>query len=222
MGTITCAEIETNARALLRDADPDGDFEHSSDELLNWIKEAHSAAVLLKPNVNTVNEAVQLAEGTRQELPAGGVSLVRAINNMGADGSTPGPTITIVSRDTLDNADPNWHFTTPSSTVEHYVFDEDDPTHFDVYPPQPATPNYIRLVFAKNPVLPSSMADPITVDDIYAPVLTDYVCYRALSEDGDNPENRNRAEGFYTKFAEALGVKRNIEYVISPNTGVTQ
>ena len=220
MGTVTCAEVVSRARTLLRDADPDGDYGHSDDELLGWVQEGHSFIVLLKPNANVVNDSVQLQAGTRQTLPAGAIGLVRILSNMGADGNTPGPVITIIDRDTMDNADPNWHFAAPEANVQHYLFDEDDPTHFDVYPPQPEPAGYVRAAFPTNPELPADLSDTITLDDIYVPVLTDYVAYRALLKDSANPENKTRADGYYIRFTESLGVKRNIEIALSPNQGV--
>ena len=222
MGAILCSEIETNARTLLRDIDPDGDYEHSPEAMFAWIKEAHSAAVLLKHEINTVNQAVQLQPGTRQELPAGGILILRVTNNMGADGQTPGTAITIVDRDPLDQSTPGWHFDSPSQTVQHYIFEVHDPTHFDVYPPQPASAGYLRVAYVANPDIPDDVDQPITLDDIYAPVLTDYVVYRALSGDSANSANKQRADEFYTKFAESLGVKRKVELALAPVAGGNQ
>ena len=220
MGTVQCAEVISRARTLLRDADPDGDFEHSDNDLLHWVQEGHSFVVILKPNANVVNTSIPLAEGTRQQLPSGAIGLVRIFSNMGSDGNTAGKVITIIDRQTLDDAEPDWHFATPSPTVEHYVFDEEDPTHFDVYPPQPDPAGYVRAAYPTNPQLPAQLTDAITLDDIYAPILTDYVVYRALLADSANEKNKALANDYYTRLTEALGVKRNIEIAISPNQGV--
>lgn len=219
MATLVSEVIE-RARVLLRDADPDGDYSHADIELLGWVQEGHSFVVIVKPNANVANRTIQLQPGTRQELPAGAIGLVQVYNNMGADGSTPGNVITIVDRQTLDNTDPGWHGSAPDGAVIHYVYDEDDPTHFDVYPPQPDPAGYVRAAYPTNPTLPAGLGDTITLDDIYAPVLTDYVVFRALSKDGANPTNEAQAQGFYTRLTEALGVKRNIEIALSPNQGV--
>ncbi len=204
--TLTCQHIIDRVRALLRDADPDGDFQHSDETLLDWLSEAYLELVVLKPNAHTVTAVISLQPGTEQRLPDDGIIPIRAMSNMGLDGATRGPLYTMVNPAVLYSGFPNWMQEPPELTVQH-VMVKPQSRQFQVYPPQPDPAGHIEIEYTAIPAAPVDINAPLSVADHYAPVLTNYVTYRALSEDSDHVANRKKAVQFYQLFARALGVK---------------
>jgi len=45
------------------------------------------------------------------------------VRNMGADGLTPGRTISVIARDMMDSSNPNWHSAATKNRVDEYTFD---------------------------------------------------------------------------------------------------
>ena len=80
-----------------------------------------------------------------------GLQFIEAINNMGANGTTPGRSISVVDRDTLDGVDPDWHAKT-GAVVQSFTHDPRFPKVFMVEPGVPAdTQVWIRAAFSAMP-----------------------------------------------------------------------
>lgn len=210
MGTITGQQIVNRARRILQDTTTGGTRWLDS-ELLDWINDAQREIVLLKPNSYSAVENLTLVQGTKQTLPASGLLLLTVIRNVG------GKAVRRVDRNILDSENPNWHSAASSSTVEHFVFDEDAPETFWVYPPQPATPGSVEIIYSKAPAALGSLASTITLNDVYSNVILDYILYRAYSKDTDYAGNQQRAANHYNAFNNSLGVKAQSEMTSSPN-----
>ncbi|WP_067586410.1 DUF6682 family protein [Endozoicomonas ascidiicola] len=217
MPTLTCQQIVTNARRLLRDNDPDGDFAHSDEVLLGWLTEGYTDMVILKPSVNTVIETFQLQPGVEQTLPDGGVIPIRGISNMGADGAIRGNVFTLADSKALYRGFPDWMLHTADGSVQH-VLPSPTPTSFQVYPPQPDPAHFVALEYSAIPAEPADINALISVDDEYAPALTNYIVHRALSEDSDHPANREKATMFHEKYLQLLGAKAQQEMASSRRT----
>lgn len=184
-------------------------------ELINWLNDGHREVVLIKPEANTTNESVQLTSGTKQTLPSGGICLLDIIRNMGSNGTTPGNAIRLVDRRILDDQVPGWHSETASAVTKHFMFDERDPTHYYVYPQSDGT-NYIEVVYSSAPTTVAA-GENISIPDIYANALIDYILYRAYSKDADYAENSQRAVAHYQAFTVSLGAKNSAESTNDPN-----
>lgn len=214
MGTITVAATLSRVSMLLQDTT---NIRWPLAELLDWLNDAQREIVLLKPNASTTNTAVQLAAGTKQTLPADGVSLIDISRNMGTSGSTPGKGIRITMREILDAQLPDWHMSTASAEVKHYVYSPLDPKTFYVYPPQPvASRGYVELIYSASPA-DATLGGAINVDDIYQPVLIDYILYRAYSKDTEYAADVARAQGYQQSFFGALTGKLKGEAMTNPN-----
>lgn len=215
MGTLTGTNIVTRARKILQDT-TSGGTRWLDAELLDWINDGQREIVLLKPNAYSTVENLTLVEGTRQALPASGLMLLSVIRNV-----SNGRVVRRVDRNILDSENPNWHAASASATVEHYTFDEDAPANFWVYPPQPSSGfGSVELIYSKSPEDLASLASVITLNDIYANVILDYVLYRAYSKDTDYAGNAQRAANHYQAFNNALGVRSQIDTISSPNANV--
>lgn len=212
MGTITAQAIVDRARHILQDTTTGG-TRWLDPELLKWVNDAQREIVLLKPNAYSAVESVTLEAGTRQNLPAAGLLLLAIVRN------TTGHAVRRVDRNIMDSENSAWHTDTQSANVEHYVFDEDAPDTFWVYPPNNGAGS-VEIIYSKSPADLADLSDPITLNDIYSNVILDYILYRAYSKDTDYAGNATRASNHYNAFNNSLGVKVKAEATSSPNQNV--
>lgn len=182
-------------------------------ELLDWINDAQREIVLLKPSANSIVENLVLAVSeTKQSLPTGGLVLLDVVRNSG------GRAVRRVDKTILDNESPDWHAATGAATVQHYVYDENTPKTFWVYPPQPSSnPGTVQIIYSKTPDNLSSLANNLSLDDVYAGPVLDFVLYRAYSKDIDFANNMQRAQMHYQAFGLSVGAKLQLELGSSPN-----
>lgn len=214
MGTILAAAVISRAQIIIQDATG---TRWPEPELLDWLNDGQREVVLFKPNACVKNKSVPLVAGTKQVIPSDGIALVAVRRNMGVNGTTPGEVITLIDRRIMDDQRRGWHVDDPDTTVVHYMFEQDDQKHFYVYPPQPATPHQVELVFSAAPDSVTA-EQALSIDDIYANALVDYIVYRAFSKDVDYAANDGRADLHYRRFASALGIKLQNEGRTRPTT----
>ena len=210
MGTLTGQNIVDRVRRVIQDT-TNGGTRWKDAELLDWVNDAQREIVLVKPNSNAVTADVTMAAGTKQSLPPTGLQLLAVIRNTG------GAAIRRVERAILDAENPDWHTETPNNTAVHYIFDEDDAETFYLYPPQEGTPGSVELVYSAAPTDLGSLASTISLNDIYANVIIDYVLYRAYSKDADYAGNNQRANNHYVAYNNSLGNRVQREVEVSPN-----
>jgi hypothetical protein len=212
MGTISAQSIVDRARHILQDT-TSGGTRWLDDELMKWLNDAQREIVLLKPNAYSSVENLNLASGSRQKLEDGGLLLLSVVRN------ATGRAVRRVDRNILDSENPDWHETAAQSSVEHYIFDEDAPTVFWVYP-QNNGAGTVEIIVSKSPNDVPSIGSSIVLNDIYMNVILDYILYRAYSKDTDYAGNTQRASTHYSAFNNSLGVKLQGEQASSPNMNV--
>lgn len=205
----------------------------STAELLDWLNSGQNEAVILKPDCHVTVVEYQLVAGTKQSLPDGtssykdsadstvdaGIVLLDIVRNMGTDGATPGRAIQIVDREIMDSMNPDWHSDTASAQVLYYMFNNDAPKIFYVYPQQPTSgQGYIEAEYSSKPTPLSSYADDdyIDLDDVYESILLDYILYRGFAKD-NSQESNAKAVAYYGQFRAALSGKDQMEEVVDPN-----
>jgi hypothetical protein len=116
------------------------------------------------------------------------------------------------SRAILDDQIPDWHNSTASASIAHFIYDTSDPKNFYLYP-RPATGASIEIIYSTIPAVISLTAfdgtdtTVIGLDDTYANAILDYMLYRAYSKDATYAANANRAVSHYQAFGDSLGVK---------------
>ena len=155
-----------------------------NDELVLWVNDAQREIALLKPDASATNETITLTSGTKQSIPSGGNRLLRVVRNMSAASAGTGKrSIRLVSREILDSQTPDWHDPSVTgdaahtSVVKHYMYDEQDPRNFYVYPGVSGNA-YIEIVYSANPATVTS-SDNLSIPDIYANSVMNYVLYMA-------------------------------------------
>ena len=202
MGTITAKKILDDAAVVLQDQTG---VRWPLSEGLSWLNDGQRALVGLKPDAYVENKTVQMGAGTKQDAPADANGPVAVVRNMGS-GSTPGPAVNPIAIQMLDSLVPGWHSATASGETKFYMTDPGNAKNFYVYPPQPATPTYLELVYPCLPADVSATTDPITLDDGYATALMDYVLFRSFSKETEAGSDA-RAAAYYNKFVLAIGAK---------------
>tara|TARA_S200002703_G_scaffold122554_1_gene108492 strand:+ start:362 stop:1075 length:714 start_codon:yes stop_codon:yes gene_type:complete len=220
-GTLTGANIITRVQDTLQDTTS---VRWSEAELLRYINDAQREIVNLRPEAAADHANVQLAAGTEQTIPDVGLRLIKVVRNMSATGSsaTGKRAIRLVSSDILNAQDPDWH--DPAVTgqsahgtiVKNYIFDEDDPRKFYVYPGISGN-SYVEIVFSRTPTDLANTSATIYVDDIYGNAIVDFVLYRAYMKDAEYAANAQRAGSHYQLFTASLGQGGQAQSLLDPN-----
>jgi hypothetical protein len=181
---------------------------YPDDVMRDWLNAGQLEVGIVKPNAVATSASVQLVTGAKQTLPADGFFLIDVVRNMGADGKTPGRAIVERSKGNLDRILPNWNAGT-TGVPKHFMYDEQQPLVFWVYPP--ANAQYAEILYSK---FPTAVADlypgtPITISAIYANALSSYICSRIAEEERD----KDMAVYFYSQFLAAITGKATAEEV---------
>jgi len=183
-------------------------------ELLTWLNDGQSVICGLVANANPLTSTVALVSGTKQTIPADALYVNSFVRNMGVGGTTPGGVIRQVTRNFLNSFIVGWANATASTIVSHIAYDPADSNiDYYVYPPQPLTGmSSIEIVYSKTPDIIASTGTPvITIKDIYANALLDYVLYRAFGKDSEYGNQSDRSQIHYKMFSQAISIKYTIE-----------
>lgn len=219
MAVTTVGEILRRVRLILQEITQDG-TRWKNDELLGWLNESYQAITAIRPDASSVNTVMDCVAGTRQAIPVDGNRLLDVIRNTALEAS--GYSVMRISRNALDATRRGWHNEKPSVLIEQYVFDENDPKHFYVYPP--ATTG-AKLEITYSSILAPHEVDQATaesvetirVSDTYAPALVDYILARAYSKDAESQANLQRAQMHSGSFVNMLGAEAQAGVAFSPN-----
>ena len=221
-GTITAANLLLRIRDTLQDTTG---VRWLDAELLRYMNDAQREVVNLRPDASADHANVQLATGTEQVIPDVGLRLIKVVRNMSAAGgsATGKRVIRIVDREILDTQEPNWHDPTVTgdaahTTVpKHYVFDEDDPRKYYVYPGV-AGNAFVEIVFSRSPTDFANVSSAVSyLDDTYANGIIDFVLYRAYMKDAEFAGNNQRATTHFQLFTSSLGTGGQVSLMVSPN-----
>jgi len=235
VGTIYASAIFTEVDAILLDTDK---VRWTDAEKLRYLNAGQRQAVILKPDAYTVSTVYKLGAGTKQSVPDGTsafqtpaavtipecIQFLRLIRNMGTTGLVAGAAITPVGMDFMDAYNPDWHSATGNAVVKNYIYNEEDPRHFYVTPPQPsASQGYVEAVFSAVPADVVAAAGPsyavaITISDVYKDILVNYILFRCYAKDAANsPFNAARATEYWNLFVLGLERKDLVRREYSPN-----
>lgn len=218
MATVKVVDILDRASIILQD---NTNVRFPNDELLKFFNDAQKEVVLHRPDANMNNQSITLVAGSKQSLPSTGLRLIDVVRNVS------GKAVTQVDRQILDETLPNWHETVAGSDgIEHFIYDPADPKNFYVYPKGTDSIS-LEIVYSSAPSdQPVGNFDTdtstITLDDIYANCLLDYILYRAYQKDSEYAGNAQRSMMHYQGFSNALGIKTQADSATTPipTTGV--
>jgi len=224
-GTLTVVSLLLRVRDTLQDTTG---VRWLDAELLRYVNDAQREIINLRPDASSTTANVDLVAGTAQTIPTAGLRLIKVVRNMSAAGgsATGKRAIRIVDREILDTQEPDWHDPTVSgdathvSVVKHYIFDEDDPRRFYVYPGvlvTNASACFVEIVYSAAPTEITSTSTAIQVDDIYANAIIDFVLYRAYMKDAEFAGNNQRASSHYQLFVGSVTQGGQVSIMVSPN-----
>jgi hypothetical protein len=202
MGTILASALISKARVLLQDP---GAVRWTDGELLGWLNDGQRAAVVEDPMVNTKIVAIPLVAGSKQALPVDGVKLVGVYRNMGAGGTTPGNSVRKIDRMQLDALVPGWNAMTATNVVQHFILGP-TPDVFFVYPPSTGSWQ-VEAEYCALPADVPAVGSPITLDDVWANALLEYMLYRAYGKDQEFIGNAEQSLLHFKAFRVALGAR---------------
>jgi len=216
MGTITAKTLITRVSHTMQDYN---NTHWLIPEHLDYLNDAQRQLVIYIASACTKNEPRKLEPGTLQTIPAEGYRFIKGHRNMGLSGATPGRAVRAVDYDTLSDANPDWHTSTPADVVLEYAFDMNDPKRFYVWPPQPSSTHYLQITYSCTPTVIAGVNSVITVDDVYANAIMEYMEYRAWRKGGKDM-NIAKSDAAFTQFANALGLKLQSDQMIIPGNAV--
>jgi len=205
----TVRSILNRAAALLNDEEF---VRWEESELLEWLNDGQRAvakgpstdAYVLRDNITAV-------EGTVQALPDDGIRLIDVVKNV-ADGAA----IQQSDYATVDMLSSTWRAAT-AGAAENYFYDKNNPTEFEVFPPQSGG-EFIEVVYNAQPG-DATISGNIVISDMYADSLIDYIAYRGFSKDTeDSSVELGRATAFYRAFLAGIGYKEATDAMIEPRS----
>lgn len=196
-------------------------------ELVLWVNDAQREIALLKPDASAQNDTVTLVAGTKQTIPSTGNRLLKAVRNMSAaSGGAGRRAVRLVDREVLDAQTPDWHDPTVSgdaahaSVVQHYIYDESNPRNFYVYPGVSGSA-YLEIIYSANPTI-VAQNDNLSIPDIFANAIMNYVLYMAYMKDAEFAGNAQRASNHYQVFTASVTGKAQIDAITTPNMDMAQ
>ena len=213
MATVKVIDIIDKAEEILQDTT---NVRWTQATLLGYLNDAQREIVLYRPDANPVNESFTLQQESKQTIPAAGLRLLNIYKN---NSPTTKP-ITHIEKRVLDDQIEDWHGTT-GTTVEHYIYDPVDPKVFYVYPHPSGGGHTISIVYSSAPsnITISDFSTATTVislDDIYANAILDYILYRSYLKDAEYAGDINRAGTYLQSFQSAIGIKNQVDAGTSP------
>ena len=213
MATTKVVDVLDRAAIILQD---NTNVRFPNEELLKFFNDAQKEVVLHRPDAKMVNTTFDCASGSKQTLPSAALRLIEVIRNVG------GRAVTQVQKRILDETLPNWHETVASTNkIEHFIYDPSDPKNFYIYPKGASGTHSLEIVYSSSPAEIavshfSTDTQVISVDDVYANCILDYVLYRSYQKDSEFAGNPQRAMMHYQSFANALGVKTQADVATTP------
>jgi len=198
--TIDAISITNKASLLLSDA---SQTRWLPQELLSWLNDGQLEICALVPNANPTTTSMALVAGSHQTAPSGTLTINAFVRNVNGTG------IRQVTRKYMESFVAGWLTAPAASSVVLVAYDpEDSSTEFYVYPPSSGG-NSIEIVYSSlaAPVADLNVGTKITVKDMYANALLDYVLYRAFAKDSEYGNQASNSQEHYKMFAQAIGIK---------------
>lgn len=198
MGSIVAQTLIDKAQIVIQDTTA---VRWTETELLGWLNDGQREIVLHRPDAYTksISHTLTVSE-TKQTIPTDGIRVIDVVRNLGGNKSA----IRNIKREILNDQIPDWHSASPSATVQHFTYDDRDPTRFYVYPVQPASnPGSVELVYSCAPA-DVAIGAAIAIPDTFANALIDYMLYRAYQKDVEYAGNEQRKETAWAAFTRSI------------------
>lgn len=210
MSQITCQTLIDGVQATqLNDSEK---IAWSETLLMSALNQALAILTLVRPDATTKVHEFTCVAGTRQNLPADGLRLLKVVRNLSAEGAI-GRAVRLVNISDLDSIAPNWHAEAPKDTVKEYMFDERSPKWFYVYPPAQASVK-LEIEYSAQPTEITDLSQPLPVDMVYMQPLQEFILYKLLSGEGGQGQGMQH----YNTGMSLLGAKPAVDRFVAPIT----
>ena len=210
MSLITCQTLIDGVQATqLNDSEK---IAWSETLLMSALNQALAILTLVRPDATAKVYEFTCVAGTRQNLPADGLRLLKVVRNITAGGAI-GRAVRLVNISDLDSIAPNWHAETPKDTVKEYMFDERSPKWFYVYPPAQASVK-LEIEYSAQPTKITDLSQPLPVDMVYMQPLQEFILYKLLSGEGGQGQGMQH----YNTGMSLLGAKPAVDRFVAPIT----
>lgn len=210
----TALDIINRASSTMQDADF---VRWSKAELLEYVSEAQ-VMVSHSPGAYSVRKVIDLAEGSRQSLPADTWSLISVVRNVDED-DVPITPVRLVSRSLLDAAVPLWHMEPKAPLVENYVYDDKVPREILVYPPNDGT-GRVEVVYIGIPAKITDENEELVTDSSFDAAILLYVLYKAYCKESDYAPGVSNASAYYEAYKGELDMASQVRGRVSPNASL--
>ena len=196
--------------AVTDDIQDAGNTRVSRATMLAWLNDGRREIVMLRPDASTSVVDLTLAAGCDQSIPS---SSTRIIANRG---NVTGERCQLVKRAWLDERKPGWRKDTASALIKAWVYDdEQDPKHFEVWPPALNTAQ-LKFVVSVSLADCANDAAAIGLDDEFKGPLVSYILHRYYRRDAEDSANVAMASTFYELFMQQLGLEKQANDSESP------
>lgn len=203
----TVRSILNRASSLLNDEEF---VRWSESELLEWLNDGQR--VIAKgpaTDAFVLRADIVAVAGSVQALPGDGIRLIDVVKNVSSGSAILQSDYAIV-----DMLSPAWR-AAAAGVAENFFYNEDNPTEFEVYPPQ-AGGEAIEIVYNAQPG-DALITGNIIISDMYADSLIDYIAYRGFSKDTEDVSAElSRATAFYRAFLLGIGYKETTDVAVEP------
>lgn len=191
-------------------------------ELLLWISDGQTAIANDRPDSVQYVQTKTLTAGSGKQTLTAGDRLIAVTRNLASgvgQRHIRGP----VDKETLDafyvggfdDGEGAEYGGQEGSSIWEYAYNPAYPETFWVYP-VPTSPIDVELELYKTPVQITGSGDTLTIKDKFSNSLVDYVCYRALTKDLDNPQNISKAGVHLSNYNQSIGKQLQADIQFSP------
>lgn len=208
---LVASDIVNDVRATLID---DNSTEWSNADMLGFLTDAGRLLSNYKPDAYTKRQAVPMAAGAQQQLPADGIAVLDADEN-----EVSGRIVTLVDKELLDTENRFWPAATRETDVQHWTTDQRDPRRFSVTPPNDGTGSLVMLYGAAPPAL-TAMGDAIVYVDTYKYALTCFTLHRAYAEQSRKGDLA-KSQQWLQNGLQAIGIKSAAQTQVAPKLSTT-
>lgn len=229
--TITAQSLVQRATDLMQDQTS---VRWPAAELVRWLNDGQRAIIKVRPDAMNTTATFRCIVGTRQSLSSATASggstplspapskLIEISRNLAATSAKKA--VRLVPREILDAQTPGWHAVTGSVDILHYMFDARDPKTFYVYPPATNLAE-LEVMYSAYPTDIAAPADGalytavtgnVSLPDIYADDILNFMLFRAYSKDSEYAGNTQRAGGYMTLLTQSLGDEIKATLAVQP------
>lgn len=196
-------------RVIYLTNDPDGDA-YPRTAIEDFIHEAETNIVNAKPEALNNIGVLVCVDGARQSISGqftAAVNFLDAHCNVDNSGVALGAVRRVKMRE-LDAIRPNWRQAARTTAIREFMVDDREPLILHVNPPASAGAR-LQISYSSKPA-PYGNVDANTqtaVDELYLPMIMDWVMYRMLAKDAEGTPNFTKSQAYRKSFYDSLGIK---------------